>query len=499
MKKFSLLLSALVLLTGLFLITAFAADPIPVQVYDEAARSYGQEIQAGTVGVTFNGKKLDLDVPAILLSVDGADSRTMVPVRPLAEALGAAVLWLGENRQVLLLGQEGETIVLTLGSARAVVNGSATLLPGMVPAQVVRYGEGERTMVPLRFLSEGLGAEVEWDGAANTVKVTTSQTVLVESLTGKLLRVTADSRAGTVTLLTDAAPRYQITDLGDRVVIDLPGFSIGSGKDGSLTVDGEIIRSVRYAFHQEDNLIPGYSYVTRVVVDLLPGCTLDEDLTITPTSSGITVSAGQVKRTQLGDGGPVWVRPRDWKVGAPTVCLDPGHGGSASGATYEGYKEKNLTLPITLRVAELLKARGCNVVLTREGDKFVDLYRRSDIANAADADIFVSVHCNASASNRTYEGTFTYFYPGSEKGEKLAGMVQDAVIRSAGSVDRGLLSNNYVVLRETWMPAVLVETGFMSAHGELSKLVTPSYQEKLAQGIAKGIEAYLKSIGKLKK
>ena len=156
--------------------------------------------------------------------------------------------------------------------------------------------------------------------------------------------------------------------------------------------------------------------------------------------------------------------------------------------------EKDITLPITLRAAELLEEKGYNVVLTRSEDVYMDLYDRCTVANNMGADIFVSIHANASVTNLDFEGTFTYSYPESTEGARLAGFIQQSVVDAADSIDRGLLTNDYVVLRETYMPAALLETGFMSCHRELERLIQPEYQERLAQGVARGIEAYLATL-----
>lgn len=173
------------------------------------------------------------------------------------------------------------------------------------------------------------------------------------------------------------------------------------------------------------------------------------------------------------------------------VALDPGHGGSASGAAYGGALEKDIVLAITLKVKDLLEAKGCRVVLTRSDDRDVGLYERCDVANAAGAEIFVSVHANAAPGNDAFQGTYTYYYPGSRDGAALAQCVQARTVASAGSVDRGILSENFVVVRETAMPAALVETGFMTCQEELERLTDPAYQDRLAWGIAAGIEDYL--------
>ncbi len=507
MKKHAALLCALSLLLSLAL-PARAAGPagtVEIQYHDEATLAYGPVTQSDRVNVTLNGKAMELDVPAVTRTVDGVDGRTLIPVRPISEALGAKVLWVGENRQVLISRGE-DTIVLTLGSPTAVVNGRRVDLPGRVAPCVAKSGGVERTLVPLRFVSEQLHAQVDWDNDAFTALVTAEATPEptapptpeptpipprpVGQPKGYLLRMIADDKAETITIYLNQSPRYTVADLGDRVVIDLLGFGIGSGQDGSLKPEDPVIQAVRWAEHGSD-LYPQEDWVTRVVLDLAPGCSYEENVKVQgdPNLLAVVVT--------MKPGENVLQLPtisENWNPTAYTVVLDAGHGGSASGAEYEGYLEKDITLPITLRAAELLEEKGCNVVLTRNSDVYMDLYDRAGIANAVEADIFVSIHANASSSNPGFQGTFTYSYPKSEEGERLAGCIQDAVVSSAGSVDRGLLTNDYVVLRETSMPAALLETGFMSCHEELMLLVKPEYQEKLAQGVAQGVEKYLSTL-----
>ena len=503
MKKLLAILCTVALLTGL-LPPSLAAGPAGterVQFYDEALGRYSNQTEADRVTITLNGAALDR--PGVVQTVDGVDGRTLVPVRDIAEPLGATVLWMGDTRQVLLF-RGSDTIVLTLGSAAAVVNGQSVQLPGGVPAGVVKLGGEEKTMVPLRFVSEQLQAEVAWDNDTFTAAVTArlpepepTPTPTPEPTPtptrpdrGMLLRIAADDNAQTVTLYLSQEPRYRVSDLGDRVVIDLPGVAIGSGKDGSLTPENPVIESVRYAQH-DSSLYSDYTRTTRVVLDLADGCTYAKNVVVTGDSNLLAVVIS-VKPPETGSAPSEPTVPLD--PTAFTVVLDAGHGGSASGAVYKEIMEKDITLPITLRVEELLREKGCNVVMTRTKDVYMDLYDRCDIANEAKGDLFVSIHANASSSNPAFQGTFTYHYPNSARGKKLAGAVQAAVVASTGSIDRGLLSNDYVVLRETKMAACLVETGFMSNHEELMKLIRPSYQEKLAQGIAQGILDYLASL-----
>ncbi len=468
---------------------AITPDRVTVAFHNEETMTYGPEEAVEVVNVLLDGAEMVSDMPAISQTVDGQDHRTLVPVRPIAEALGAQVRWLAGERQVEIVAGE-DRVVLTLGSNLALVNGQKLTLPGGVPAMAVRCGGAERTLVPLRFVSEQLHAKVEWDNDAYAALVT-APTGELRPPRGRLTQIAADDNAQTITLYLSSAPEYRVTDLGDRVVIDLPGVVIGSGQDGSLRPENPVISRVRYAQHGDD-IDPREEKLTRVVLDLVRGCRYEENVTVLGDANlqGVVVTV-----TPPETGAELPENP-EMDPTAFTVVLDAGHGGSAWGARYEEVDEKDLTLPVTLRAAQLLREKGFNVALTRDRDIYVDLYDRCDIANNARGDIFVSIHANASETNLDFQGTFTYSYPNSTEGARLAGYIQRAVVEEAGSLDRGLLTNDYVVLRETYMPAALLEMGFMSCHEELELLVKPEYQEKMAQGVAKGVERYLSTLPK---
>ena len=177
MKKAVSFLLTLALLAGL--LSAWAAGPagpLSVYFYDETAQRYGELTQTDRVSLTLDGSPLTPDdVPALVQYPAGQNGRTLVPVRLIAERLGASVTWVPETRQVILLREES-TIVLTLGSATALVNGQAMELPGGVPAGVVKWEGRESTMVPLRFVSEQLGATVDWDNDTFTAILTSPGT-----------------------------------------------------------------------------------------------------------------------------------------------------------------------------------------------------------------------------------------------------------------------------------------------------------------------------------
>ena len=174
------------------------------------------------------------------------------------------------------------------------------------------------------------------------------------------------------------------------------------------------------------------------------------------------------------------------------VVLDPGHGGEAEGASYGGVQEKNLNLAIAAQAAKLLEEAGVTVVMTRTDDSYVDLYDRSGLANDMNADLFVSVHCNANVDHDDATGIYTCAYSESTNGWRLARLLHQTMRSATGADDFGMEERpNLAVLRTSLMPAALVECGFMSTPAELELLVQPEYQAKLARGIADGVLAYL--------
>jgi len=174
------------------------------------------------------------------------------------------------------------------------------------------------------------------------------------------------------------------------------------------------------------------------------------------------------------------------------ICIDPGHGGFDPGAVGpSGLKEKDVTLSIGLKLREKLQLQGINVVMTRDRDTALgnnendDLINRATVANNAKADYFVSIHCNSAGP--TAYGTETFAYKAGGQGEKLAQAIQEQLIHTIGLRNRGVKFANYAVLRNTNMPAVLVETAFISNPAEEKLLADDAWRDRFAEAIAIGI------------
>jgi len=179
------------------------------------------------------------------------------------------------------------------------------------------------------------------------------------------------------------------------------------------------------------------------------------------------------------------------------VVIDPGHGGPDPGAIgIGGIRETDVVLEVSKIVKNLLSDKGVKVMLTRKNEVDLDLPPRVSFANNTDADIFVSIHANASrGKRRDINGLETFFYRG-WRGRSLAKKIQKQILRvSPGSPDRGVKQGRFYVIKNTRMPAVLVEIGFLTGRLDARRLGKTTHRKRLAYAIAKGILEYLNKVG----
>ena len=174
------------------------------------------------------------------------------------------------------------------------------------------------------------------------------------------------------------------------------------------------------------------------------------------------------------------------------IVLDPGHGGSDPGAVRDKVYEKDINLDVAQRLNTLLLAAGASVVMTRAGDQTVDLQSRTDLANRSGAEAFVSIHCNSSFDVFP-GGTESFYFNLAPYSQELAVLVHTYLVRAIGLLDRKVRSRDLFVIRNTTIPAVLVEVAFLSNDYEFRKLGEADFRQKAAEGIFKGLEAYFRS------
>jgi len=174
------------------------------------------------------------------------------------------------------------------------------------------------------------------------------------------------------------------------------------------------------------------------------------------------------------------------------VFIDAGHGGTDPGALGYGYRESDLNLQVAKKVESKLKSKGIDVKMSRNSDIFYSLSERAEMANDYGADAFVSIHQN-SAEAKSANGIETYYNRKKEEDRPLSNDIQKQVISQTGANNRGVKNAEFTVLVKSKMISALVECGFITNELEVKKLSDSSYQDKLATGIANGIEEYLKS------
>ncbi|MDA8234767.1 MAG: N-acetylmuramoyl-L-alanine amidase [Clostridia bacterium] len=288
------------------------------------------------------------------------------------------------------------------------------------------------------------------------------------------LDVTQDDNALRVTVRGNQVMKYQV--IGDDGLLTRITLEKAIAGQGILPVEMANLKEVSYQTFGEPGLETteiqlSWAGATRYFIKSLPGKKAFQ--VVIPFS--------------------------DLPLAGRTVVVDAGHGGidpGAVGAT--GLKEKDVAWDMTQGLVKLLQERGAQVILSRLDDTKIPLLQRTQVANEKGADIFVSIHTNAS-TNRQVNGTATYYYAPSslpalyeQAGErkKLALAVQNELIKELGRKDNGILQGNFAVIRETLMPSVLVETAFISNSTEEALLADSQFRARAAQAIARGIEAY---------
>jgi len=200
------------------------------------------------------------------------------------------------------------------------------------------------------------------------------------------------------------------------------------------------------------------------------------------------------------------------------IVLDPGHGGKDTGAQNKALRvsEKNFTLDVSVRIKQQLEALGYKVTLTRSEDRFVELRDRSKLANTLRADLFVSIHFNA--SEPSIRGIETYCYthqgaPSSSRAEATksddvyqpanqndvanliaAYEIQRSLVKTLRSPDRAVRHARFAVLEDLNCPGVLVEGGYISSPREGARLSSSLYRQQIAQAVVDGIRNYHRKI-----
>jgi len=281
----------------------------------------------------------------------------------------------------------------------------------------------------------------------------------------------------------------KLDDTNSQVIIDIPGATIGK-INGWLALDGDIADQVSFATIANNN--------SKVIVSL-SGVIDDSDYNVFTLPSD--VAANKMFRVVVDINKPLPKAEYNFTPGLQNkvIAIDPGHGGSDSGAIGPNKtQEKTITLAVAQRVQALLEKAGAEILMTRQTDKDVygpndsavdELRARTLVANDNKADVFVSIHIDA-ASNLIAGGTTTYYYPKSKYDVMLAQCIQSNLVVAGKLQNRGRRPARFYVMRNTEMPAVLAELAFISNPNEEIIINSTQFQQEMAQGIVKGLDAF---------
>ncbi|OWA37175.1 hypothetical protein B9G55_03650 [Saccharibacillus sp. O16] len=444
----------------------------------------GQAASSGTKILFDNQELANADVLTV-------NQTTMVPIRVVSEELGYKVGWSQSAQQVSIVNGP-DNIVLTINQGTASINGA------LVPLSQPAVAEKSTTYVPLRFVSAQLGMQVKWDNAAKTVFLftpgnpaggqigttvpgtsgeTTAPTpnpnpnaavLQAISFSDNRLMVTTD-RTVSVKDSVLAGPDRILLELSNTSISPSLGSGLGVGDVGTVSAsNADNVSQIRY-FIPKSN--PNN---VQVVIDLKSANTYK----LSTEGSSIFVALDKAAAPNTNVGGN----------GKKVIVIDAGHGDHDPGAVGNSIREKDINLGIALKVEAMLKKNPkVDVVMTRSDDTFLELKERVRVAQNVKADVFVSIHNNSGSAAAT--GTETYYQRAGSK--SLATILHKYLLAATGLTDRKVQYGNFHVIRETTMPAALLEVGFVSNAKDAAKLKDEAFQQRVAEAIAKGLFEYL--------
>ncbi|MCD8181061.1 MAG: N-acetylmuramoyl-L-alanine amidase family protein [Firmicutes bacterium] len=514
MRKFGVSFITVIML--LFCSMTFASAETVLLEYDGGIHEYSGEMYALVV----NNKVIDTPLEPIIFN-----DRALVPVREIFEEVGAKVNYIGETQTVEIF-YNSDYIRMTINDNVAYINGEKTNIPdNVVPKLISKLGGETKTMVPVRFISETIGLDVEFDSEDGAILISDGYTMYDEDQTPTIDEVvnTQESEAQDDTADISVTPyicdvSYEITDdtnvrvivttdsdiLGysdftlsspERVILDLANAKLNVSEE-TISVNSSGVTSIRLGDNDERaRVVVDVTNLQSYYIEEIASNMLAVNVTTKETASPTAAPSDETEQS-----GNVSVTPDSSKL----IVLDAGHGGTDPGAIGyidgEQILEKDLTLEITYKVKEILEEAGYTVSMTRTGDTLPSLTERPAQANEENAAVFVSIHINSVENAPEANGTEVYYATennGDEYGttsEKLATNILNRMLYYMGSTNRGVKTAEHAVTRRCEMPAALVEVGFITNAEEVYNMTTEEYQYKAAQGIAEGIMITLKDI-----
>jgi N-acetylmuramoyl-L-alanine amidase len=443
-----------------------------------------------SIQLVVNDSPLKSDVSPQLMN-----GRTLVPLRVISEAMGMDVQWNSDSQKIDITKNQTQ-LELTINNQNAVENGTSV----KVDQPPILYQD--RTLVPLRFIGEAMGATVNWDQTSETVRVDVTST---STTTATLHLLDILQQDNGITLDTDGtiSPKAFTLDSPNRIVIDLPSTLLSDQLDGKLSyASGSGILPLS-GVSQSNSLIQQIRVsqfsssppITRVVMELSQSC----PFTVNPNGNQVSVvlDSGQVNASNTSNVNnisnvssadvipPATKQPDHSKY---VIVIDAGHGGKDTGAIgIQGNYEKDFTLPVAkLLVQELNQHPEFQVLMTRSADTYPTLQDRVDLANQSNANLFLSIHGNSFDPDT--RGTEVFYT--NDNSKDFASTIHKHLLEATGFPDRGIKTNNLFVTSRTNMPATLIEVGFLTNSIEDAEMLKSEFQQRVAKNVADAIYEY---------
>lgn len=414
---------------------------------------------ANTFNVSIGNKDYKVKEAGVLINEDSLktdfspyikEGRTFVPIREITEKLGADVKWNGKDKSIKIT-LNGDVINMQIDNSKVTVNDKKIELDRAQAPQLALYCKPRKetkTMVPLRFISETFGYNVDWNNDKVRAEISTEKTnSIVEDNKNKdknNKKKTKNSKNSKV---------------NSKSIFNDNFFQSNVEKKETSNIKNQIKKG------NEDKIFE------------------EADLDLKEKKNRVIKDKIEIN-------------------GKLNIVIDPGHGGKDSGAiAVDGYTyEKDLSLLVAENLMEKLNENSeINARITRTRDEYIKLLDRASVSNDNNADLFLSIHFNSS-DNSSAKGIEVLY--ASEKNiaikdtvqKHFANCLQKALIRETGAVDRGIKNTPaIIVLNKTKNVSALVELGFLSNESDLENIKDPEYIDKLAKGIYNGIEDYMNS------
>lgn len=415
------------------------------------------QFQVKKAGVLVNNRTLKTEFSPYI-----KQGRTFVPIREITENLGADVKWNNKDKSIKI-SLNGDVIDMKINSPNVRVNGKKISLDNAQAPQLALYSiprKETKTMVPLRFISETFGYDVDWNNDKVRAEISTSKTKSIveddkKENSNKNNKNTKNNKSNNKNT-KKVASKTKTSD--SKSIFDSNYFQSNVEKRETNKITKEIKGGNKDKIFDQAELDKSDEKKKRVIKDK------------------IEVN-GKLK-----------------------IVIDPGHGGKDSGAVAldgETY-EKTVNLLVAERLMDKLSANSeISPTITRTRDEYIKLLDRAGVSNDGDAHLFLSIHFN-SADNSSAKGIEVLY--ASEKNVRIkdtvqkdfASCLQKALIKETGAVDRGIKNRPaIIVLNKTKNVSALAELGFLSNEDDLENIKDPDYIDKLAQGLYNGIEDYM--------